>query len=100
MSAGIEGTVQGIASVKAGSDSFQQGLKEQASQYASAAGKATAAQNAYASAAQAAKTALATYQANPTAENLQKVSDGRFPPWTRRLRLWRKPLAPPVPIRR
>ena len=71
---GISALAQGISQTQQGSSQFQAGLESAAAQQASGAQQAKASQEAYAAAAKQVQAAMAAYQANPTAENLQAVS--------------------------
>ncbi len=74
LSQGISALAQGIAQTQQGSSQFQAGVESAAAQQASGAQQAKADQAAYAAAAKQVQAAMATYQANPTPENLQAVS--------------------------
>ncbi len=74
LSQGISALAQGIAQTQQGSSQFQAGLESAAAQQASGAQQAQADQAAYAAAARQVQVAMATYQADPTPENLQAVS--------------------------
>lgn len=74
LSQGISALAQGISQAQQGSGQFQAGLESAAAEQAAGAQRAQADQAAYAAAAKQVRVAMAAYQANPTAENLQAVS--------------------------